>query len=371
MPSLSMRNEVNLTVKADRTVLVSGPALVKVVEGEVSVLGAPLNFEDEVKVRKGKSLPFYCSSPAKLVLNCGGKPCFKEVEGDTIPEDWKETVEKILVEAGIKNIVIMVVGGVDTGKTTFTIYTVNKALKQSLNVNVVDADIGQSEIGPPTTVGCCNPKKYVYDLFYENPDNVIFIGSITPANVQSKMIKEVSNLCLNSKEGFNLTVLNTDGWVSGEDAKKYKLEIARNAKAEFIVVLQSSEDELLLADMFENNGFMVFKVKAPPYIRRRSREERRKLRWQSYHKYMKNSSVKVLLLRNIKVIGKLWRKGVLLGLYDQDCRFLGLGVLKDFDKDRRLIRVLTPVKDNVKVVEAGEITVENELSLPLNILKNL
>ncbi|MCX8176481.1 MAG: Clp1/GlmU family protein, partial [Candidatus Bathyarchaeota archaeon] len=249
------------------------------------------------------------------------------------------------------------------------VYTLNSALKQSLSVNVVDADIGQSEVGPPTTVGCCSPKHYVYDFFYENPDNVIFIGSITPVNVQSRMVKEVSSLCLNSKENFNLTVLNTDGWVLGEDAKKYKLEIAKNAKAELIVALQASEDEFSLVDMFENNGFTVVRVKPSNYVKKRSREERRKLRWQSYHKYLKNSTVKAFLLKNVKVVGKLREEGVLLGLYDQHYKFLGLGILKNFDKSRELIKVLTPVKGNVGVIEVGEITIKDELGLPLHILK--
>ncbi|MGP3666840.1 MAG: Clp1/GlmU family protein [Candidatus Bathyarchaeota archaeon] len=366
---MNTESKFDLTVKADRTVIVSGPALVKLVEGEVSVLGAPLNSGGEIKVRECKSLPFYCSSPAKLTLNCGEESSFKEVEGDTIPEDWKETVKKILIEAKTKNIGVMVVGGVDTGKTTFTVYALNNALKQSLSVNVVDADIGQSEVGPPTTVGCCSPKHYVYDFFYENPDNVIFIGSITPVNVQSRMVKAVSDLCLNSKENFNLTVLNTDGWVLGEDAKKYKLEMAKSAKIEFIVALHSSEDELSLADMFENNGFTVFRVKSSSYVKKRSREERRKLRWQSYYRYMKNSAVKVFLLENVKVVGKLQEEGVLLGLYDKNSSFLGLGVLKNFDKNRGLVKVFTPVKGSVGIIEVGEITIKDELGLPSYILR--
>ncbi|MCX8176568.1 MAG: hypothetical protein N3E48_05010 [Candidatus Bathyarchaeota archaeon] len=92
-----MENKVDLTVKADRTIIVSGPALAKLVEGEVSVLGAPLNPSDEIKVRECKSLPFYCSSSAKLTLNCGKAAWLKEVEGDTIPKDWKEAVKKILI----------------------------------------------------------------------------------------------------------------------------------------------------------------------------------------------------------------------------------------------------------------------------------
>ena len=49
--------------------------------------------------------------------------------------------------------VMLVIGETDTGKTHFTTYLASALLSRGDAVAVVDADLGQSDIGPPTTVG--------------------------------------------------------------------------------------------------------------------------------------------------------------------------------------------------------------------------
>jgi polynucleotide 5'-kinase involved in rRNA processing len=49
--------------------------------------------------------------------------------------------------------IVLVLGARDTGKTTLVTYLAHALLADGGSVVVVDADLGQSEIGPPTTVG--------------------------------------------------------------------------------------------------------------------------------------------------------------------------------------------------------------------------
>ena len=58
-----------------------------------------------------------------------------------------------VLEAVRRARVTMVVGASDTGKTTLTAYLAGALAARGETVAVVDADVGQSEIGPPTTVG--------------------------------------------------------------------------------------------------------------------------------------------------------------------------------------------------------------------------
>ena len=87
---------------------------------------------------------------------------------------WKSVVDKIMTTGRV----VMVIGRVDTGKSTFCRHLASVAIKRGLKVGIVDADVGQSWIGPPTTVGM---KIFTQDpapaLF---PDSFYFVGSVSP-----------------------------------------------------------------------------------------------------------------------------------------------------------------------------------------------
>ncbi|MGH7279683.1 MAG: Clp1/GlmU family protein, partial [Candidatus Rokuibacteriota bacterium] len=53
--------------------------------------------------------------------------------------------------AGVR--VTLVVGESEAGKTSLVAALGNALIARGLSVAVVDADVGQSEIGPPATVG--------------------------------------------------------------------------------------------------------------------------------------------------------------------------------------------------------------------------
>src|SRR5919197_322767 len=77
---------------------------------------------------------------------------------------------------------IFVVGGVDSGKTTFARRLALAALESGQSVALVDADLGQSTIGPPGTVGL---KLVTGREDLEEgapPDAMAFVGAISPRN---------------------------------------------------------------------------------------------------------------------------------------------------------------------------------------------
>src|SRR5882724_8235066 len=68
-----------------------------------------------------------------------------------LPPDWLPGLEAIraLPAGGVA----LLVGATDRGKTTFAAMAAAILAGELSKVAVVDADIGQSEIGPPGTVG--------------------------------------------------------------------------------------------------------------------------------------------------------------------------------------------------------------------------
>ena len=345
---------MNLNVEKNKTLFVVGPSFLSLLEGEAFILAAPLQPNQKIKVRNGKATPIYCKKDSRFEVILGKDASIHMVDGSTIPQDWEKVSWMIMDLAEKQNLVVMVVGGVDVGKTSFTIFLANKAYKKSLKVNFIDADVGQSDVGPPTTIGTLQLKNFVYDLFYENPDQIIFVGSTTPSNIQTRMVETVSSLCWESKQKFNLTVLNTDGWVYSEEAQTYKLTMAKKSNVDWVVVFQS-EETVNLIEKLRENGLNVFEVKPSTLVKKRSREERRKIRWQTYQKYMKNSTIRVLPLNKIKIFGfNFWKQGLIVGLYGANKKFLGIGVLKEINPRKNMVKIFTPVKEKIDEVEIGQ-----------------
>ena len=106
---------------------------------------------------------------------------YEEVEGSTIPENWIKTVNEIVSEARESSpFTVMVMGEVDSGKTSFCTFLANMAIKEKLKVAVIDGDLGQSDIGPPSTIGYSILSKCVKDLFDVDAENAYFIGLTSP-----------------------------------------------------------------------------------------------------------------------------------------------------------------------------------------------
>src|SRR5437764_3353946 len=75
---------------------------------------------------------------------------------------------------------LIVVGGTDTGKTTFCTLVANEALAKGRRVAVLDCDLGQAEIGPPACVGLGLPTERIGSLGDVRPASLAFLGLTSP-----------------------------------------------------------------------------------------------------------------------------------------------------------------------------------------------
>lgn len=60
-----------------------------------------------------------------------------------IPEDRGEVIK--VIEEVKKPVKVMILGGVDSGKTTLAVFLTNELLKNGFKVGVIDSDVGQKE----------------------------------------------------------------------------------------------------------------------------------------------------------------------------------------------------------------------------------
>ncbi|MCJ7767596.1 hypothetical protein MUP79_04325, partial [Candidatus Bathyarchaeota archaeon] len=191
---------------------------------------------------------------------------------------------------------------VDSGKSSFCTYLANKTLAEKRKVAILDGDLGQSDIGPPCTVAYNLISKPITDLFNLQAKNAIFIGDTSPSRVTGRVIEALLAL---EKESLacnpGLVIVNTDGWVEGECAFNYKLELVRALRPHIVFCIQQKDE---LEPMCNALGdVQKITVESPQAIRQRDTEKRKNLRELGYIKYLKGSKVQSLSLGWIKVEG--------------------------------------------------------------------
>ncbi|MFQ5521466.1 MAG: Clp1/GlmU family protein, partial [Candidatus Methylomirabilia bacterium] len=133
------------------------------------------------------------------------------------------------VRRALEGRVILIVGETDTGKTSFTTYLANSLVERGLRVGVVDADLGQSDIGPPTTVGLGLINRPVAHLGEAEVRGLYFVGStspqghLLPAVIGSKRMVEKAFTM-----GIERVLVDTSGLVQGElgrTLKQHKIDL--------------------------------------------------------------------------------------------------------------------------------------------------
>jgi len=409
-------------VKADKTLLVNGPASVHLVSGEAEILGAPLSAGKPVVVRDGKRTPFYVKKDASFSIMHENETIVEEVEGDTVPASWHQVAEESL--SWKKPATVMIIGEADAGKSSICTFLTNRALREKLTVAVIDADLGQSDVGPPTTVGLAYVNKPVRDLFYVKARRLCFVGSTIPEGVEEDVVQcilDFKNQALREQKDF--LVINTDGWVEGEEAVRYKAMLAEAVSPNAVVAVKQGEE---LTSIIRNlSSTPVLTVETSSAIRKRDREKRKVLRELGYKKYLKKAKVEAFPLNWVKMEGihsssslflthgrlrrieevldirpvfceetveAIWvvlkrsqtldfertrkaeetfkkkvkvtwkgdEKGLIVGLHDEENKFLGLGVINDIDYRRKVLKVFTPANQKTSIIKVGHVRLDDK-----------
>ncbi len=346
---------MQLIAKQEDSILLSGPASITLRRGKANILGADLPLERKIIVLKEQQLIVRANMSSSFEISLGENSKYKVVQGSTIPNSWKEIVKKIKKKNHKR---IIVIGGVDSGKSTFCTFLANSFFKNGLEANLIDADIGQSDVGPPATIGLAHMNGYINSLNFLKVTKLFFIGDTAPNQVIDKVIfgiKRISDYVESSK--FPL-IINTDGWIIGPEAINYKRKILNVICPDLILGIGevNNFEKIIRNDERTHLNFLH----SSNYVKKRSKDERRSLREYGYRRYLENGSIKSISLHKVQFRGidnYLDHRGRLLGLLDNEGFLQGIGVLKEFIESKSKIRIYTPVRDldGVSKIEMGSI----------------
>jgi len=352
-----------LEVSSGKTLLISGPASAKLVEGRATVLGAPVESGRRIVVAREKQVPIFTSEDSIFDCSFGEHASHVEVNGNTIPISWREATDAILELDGSKTIVI---GGIDTGKSTFCTYLANLTVRTGMNIWVLDADIGQSDLGPPTTISLGLAKEYLTNLSSIKAARMFFVGYTSPSSVTEKVISGIRKLV--SHASPPPLVINTDGWVADDQATSYKVKMINELAPDIVVGIERADE---IDSILESVNATSVRIHPPDFVKPRSREQRKRLRENSYRRFLADAKTITLPVDMVKTASVTHLKrddNLIVGLLDRNGLLLSIGILKEIDSKRRSAKIYSHevtglasvVIGAVRISESGKEIVEQE-----------
>ncbi|MCX8094727.1 MAG: Clp1/GlmU family protein [Caldisericia bacterium] len=262
-----------------------------------------------------------------------------------IPVEWEETKDKFLSK-GKK---LIVIGGSDSGKSTFILYLTNSILSLGKKVGVLDLDIGQSNIGPPGTIGYGIPDKEIDNLNSITPKKMIFIGSVSPkGNLLQIIIGARKLLDTMEKEELDYILIDTTGLVDGFIAEVLKHNKIEALNPDFIVLFQKENERENLIKPFLYDGKEIVKLRITENAKERTRVERIEYRNKKFIEYFKNSKKVEIFFKEHNILGYNIEKiepahNSIVGLLDKERFLLYLGVLEKFNREKKSIIIDSPI----------------------------
>ncbi len=260
---------------------------------------------------------------------------FLESEGIIIPESWKR-LQKITEGWGG---VFMVIGGVSSGKSTFVRFLASSFLKKDKRIAIIDADIGQSWIGPPTTVSAVILSGKRREVNLMRPDLMEFVGFLSPSMDTPSYLRAVQKIFDSvKKENPFATIVDTTGLIAGNEGLNLKLKKAEILSPTIIIAFRKDGEIEHIVNALTEKKFNVYVVNSPGETKERSMNQRREYREEIFRRYFEEG--KVIRVKNY---GENFEKNSLVGIINAQKDTLGLGIVIEKEGDEILL--FTPLEE--------------------------
>ncbi len=260
--------------------------------------------------------------------------------------------------------VVMMAGGPDTGKTSLTRRVLAEALRAGRTVAYVDADVGQTTVGPPACVGLKWVRTEADLDELAVADSLRFVGSTTPEGVVLSQVVATAALVDAARPEADLVVVDTTGAISGvvgQTLKYHKMELCQ---PDVVVALQRGGELEPLVGMLRR--FFSARVEATgvdpdvvPVSAEQRRSHRTKAFQQAFHSPLQRWRVRPTVFAPTLPAGLDLRRldKMLVGIQDAAGGCQGLGVLEAAED---ALRVVTNGGEDMRGLRLGSLRIDPE-----------
>jgi polynucleotide 5'-hydroxyl-kinase GRC3/NOL9 len=216
--------------------------------------------------------------------------------------EWQQVVDELVASRET----VLVLGGIDSGKTTFCSLLLKLKYQAGMQVGFVDLDAGQTTIGPPaafSSVVIRKPYELLQDL---TPDSLAFLGDVSPVrhiplalSGARRVLDDLMPLQPDS------VVIDTDGYIGGWHGRAYKLMLIDLLRPQVIVALQR-KDELapIVGALRRRADWKLHELPVPQAILRKSPPFRAQYRRAAFARYFERAQSHTLPLDQFSFIGR-------------------------------------------------------------------
>ena len=244
-----------------------------------------------------------------------------------INPDWKRLAKQIVMP----NQRVLVLGASDSGKSTFCRYLIDSACDASLKAALVDADVGQSQIGPPTTIGMKmfesaqvgdkhhlpfggneDPKTNTEQLavgknnigqgLNQKADTLYFVGALSPERNLLPVLTGTRLMVDTAIDaGAEFIVIDTTGYVHDGAASMLKQQKIDLIRPNHIVCLGKSKDLDRIVGCYSNiNSLTIHHLLPHKLTRTKSSVARKKNRTERFKIYFADSQLQKISFEKIR-----------------------------------------------------------------------
>lgn len=285
-------------------------------------------------------------------------------------------VDRIAESGGV----VVLVGGIDSGKTTLGRAIAAAGARAGRSVAFLDADLGQKTVGPPACVGLRMVRDG--DLLEPGegtqPDELSFVGSTSPQGQLLPLVVGTGLLQSRAKElGADLVVVDTSGLVSGvygQILKFHKIELLRPHVV--IGLARGEELDPLLGIVRRFFPTDVVTLQVHPDVRSTSVEERAKRREEAMRAYFGESQQRwkvkptVFMPALPALFDHAQLDRLLVGMSDGRGRTTGIGYLEHSAEDG-VLRLISPVAEAPTALKLGSVRLDPDFRIRRVDLRNL
>jgi len=310
-----------------------------------------------------------------------------------IPVAWQRSVKRILSEGWRR---ILVVGATDSGKSSYCKFLVNALLCEGRTVSFVDADVGQKDVGPPTTVALADldaPADFIHAACHA----LYFVGHISPFAHFLPLVLGTWQMVEAAKGDY--VVIDTAGLVQGRGRvlKGFQIESLR---PDVLICLERGDELAPIRHAARHCN--TLRLRPSRLAARKSRDLRRRLREEAFRAHFQEArEVELRLdgvnrvivqrssifngepiadpsflyaerlpdgliavpgestppgLERVQVLPRNFADQLLCGVADGGGKCLGLAICSGIDFSRRRLMLYTPVpKRHIRILQFGDL----------------
>ncbi len=311
-----------------------------------------------------------------------------------IPAAWERSAHTI---ARQRWRTILVLGATDQGKSTYCAFLATRLGNRRHRVALIDADVGQKDIGPPATItlGYLSGSAGALDIPVAAS---YFVGSTTPMGQLSPMVVGVRRM--RDAARASVAIVNTTGFIhgAGRALKSDKIDALRPD----VIVALAAESELD-AILRAHRNIPTIQLRPSRCATAKTTAQRTRNRERAFQRYFTGARELVLPLSKlivqrtllfsghpttypgclyaeqtsegliavgtmtrtagtpVKVLPAGFEKNLLCGVAGRAGDCLGLALLQQIDFNRRAVALITPVRQPlISILQFGRMYVTPE-----------